>query len=603
MSTKSLSATKRADAPESFWGETGYKRVVKRIEDNTANLDLFAKMVTERAELERKHAASMQEWARRWEGKLEKAPTFKEGTLEAAMHAVVGEAESAASALGQLDVALRAEIAEATTRWRKDHYPKGLLGGNKTAGKASDKFEKARKPYAKALDEEKKAKAAYFAASQTVYDLEQRLERAKQYQTATTKDDVAKLQGELDKARPNAAKAKSAYEAKLQKRGGVTQQYRMDMAAAFQSCQEIEKARIEFLVQMLARYQTVIVEGHAQKVQASQQALSQSIKNVTVVGDLQLYSAKFGSDMPFDQKADFEEWSPEKTNAPAAAAASGTLAASGSLLGSWFLKMADKHGRAHRRFFVIDERTKEIVFYEKMVRGVPEIPKGTIKIAEVQAVEVKDKVFVIVTATRRWTLTVAPKDEKSFPAGPAAHVDQWGQTIARLAGIHVTRPAGDPIAAVGEHHDDDESLGPETALRPVRFVASHRTASSVGLTWRAPKETHPIVRYDLTQEGVSAPLLSANMLQFEASGLKPGTMHVFHLRTITDVGVSEQTTVRVKTLPPGSEPQIMDIRPDMSQYSPVHHVAATTIQAHTRGFLARKEVAHMRTVARENSEV
>ena len=63
--------------------------MIKRIEEGAACIDVFAKMVQERATLERKasisnhsayavqHANSLLDWAKRWDVRLEKAPTFK----------------------------------------------------------------------------------------------------------------------------------------------------------------------------------------------------------------------------------------------------------------------------------------------------------------------------------------------------------------------------------------------------------------------------------------------------------------------------------------------------------------------------------------------
>ncbi len=52
------------------------------------------------------------------------------------------------------------------------------------------------------------------------------------------------------------------------------------------------------------------------------------------------------------------------------------------------------------------------------MRGVPEMPKGTIKLKEVRAVELNGKMMTLVTPTRRWALSPAPKDEKAIGASP-----------------------------------------------------------------------------------------------------------------------------------------------------------------------------------------
>jgi hypothetical protein len=152
-------------------------------------------------------------------------------------------------------------------------------------------------------------------------------------------------------------------------------------------CQATEKKRIEFLVQVLSKYQNLVAQSQNQKYVLSldlqltcrladgDRALAASIGAVNAEEDLAVYSAKHGIDMPFSLDAKPEEWTPAKGcvhtyNHSAlpfclcscahfrAGEEEPQFAAPGSLEGAWFIKMAEKHGRSHRRFFAFDERNK-----------------------------------------------------------------------------------------------------------------------------------------------------------------------------------------------------------------------------------------------------
>lgn len=425
--------------PENFWSESGYKRVVKRVEDGITCLDEFAKMVQERAELEKKHAKSLLEWSHRWDQRLEKAPSFKEGTLDNAWRALLTEAESSAAVLQELETVLRTEVKDTLMQWKKQNYPR-FLGRNKVVKKVSSDFEKARKPYEKAASEENKKKQEYYGLAAKVYELEHRMAQAKQYSTPTSDKDIRQLQAELDKAKPQLAKAKQAYEEKVRARSGLTDSYRREMAAAFKNCQEIEKRRIEFFVQVLRKYQNLVAQSQNQKLAESDRALQTSIGSVNSDNDLALYSAKHGIDMPFNIDVKPEPWVPVK-----AVTSEESFADAGSLQGTWFLKQAERHGRAHRRFFVYDEKNMQMQYFEKLVRGVPELPKGAVKLKEIRSIELDGKIMTLATASRRWVLSPAPKDEKTPGASP--NMEDWAQRLSALLGLPITRPAA-PAAGV-----------------------------------------------------------------------------------------------------------------------------------------------------------
>lgn len=397
-------------------------------------------MVQERAELEKKHAKNLLEWSHRWDTRLEKAPSFKEGTLDNAWRALLTEAESSSAVLQELETVLRTEVKDTLMQWKKQNYPR-FLGRNKVAKKVASDFEKARKPYEKASNEETKKKHDYYALASKTHELEHRISQAKQYATPTSDKDIRQLQAELDKTKPQLAKAKSVYEDKVRARAGLTDAYRREMAAAFKNCQEIEKRRIEFFVQVLRKYQNLVAQSQNTKLAESDRALQNSIGSVNADNDLSLYSAKHGIDMPFNIDAQPEPWSPTKITQPG----DDVLAAPGSLQGAWFLKMAEKHGRAHRRFFVLDDKNLQMQYFEKMVRGVPEMPKGVIKLKEVRGVELNGKVMTLATPSRRWVLSPAPKDEKVPGASP--NMEDWAQRIATLLSLPVTRPAAPVVAA------------------------------------------------------------------------------------------------------------------------------------------------------------
>eukprot|EP00047_Mylnosiga_fluctuans_P003284 m.228384 g.228384 ORF g.228384 m.228384 type:complete len:708 (-) comp11735_c0_seq1:96-2219(-) len=461
------SPTKKGEAPpENFWTEGGHRRVVRRIDEGAAYLDTISKLVHERAAVERKHARSLLDWAKRWDQRLHRAPSFKDGTLESAVRGMLTEAETTAGNLLTLEKDLHTEVRETLLKWKKQNYPR-FLGRTKAARKAGSEFDKARKPYEKALGEENKKKNSYFAAAAKAFELEQRIVAAKQYSTPTSQKDIAALETELGKTKAAAAKYKQAYEENLAFRRTVTETYRKAMGVAFQNCQNLEKTRIEFLMHVLAKYQNLMGAAQAKKVSETDQALGARIAEVQPEADLAMYSAKHGIDMPFEAQTEPAVWTPGQ-GAPVADESA--LAAPGSLPGQWFTKLAEKHGRSHKRFFVFDERTKQITYYEKLVRGLPEKAKGAIRLADVKAVEVKGALLTLVTPLRRWELT-SPKNEKL--------IEEWAQRLAGFLGLPVTRaagtllPPGAPVVAAavvpveaaaeeGEHDGEHDEHGNES---------------------------------------------------------------------------------------------------------------------------------------------
>lgn len=102
------------------------------------------------------HANSLIDWSKRWDQRLDKAPTFKvccaslqgsfhqEGTLDVAWRGLLTEAESSAAVMKDLELVLVKEVRETLLTWKKANYPT-FLGRNKVAKKANADFEKARK--------------------------------------------------------------------------------------------------------------------------------------------------------------------------------------------------------------------------------------------------------------------------------------------------------------------------------------------------------------------------------------------------------------------------------------------------------------------------
>eukprot|EP00052_Salpingoeca_macrocollata_P008612 m.68125 g.68125 ORF g.68125 m.68125 type:complete len:706 (-) comp16677_c0_seq1:119-2236(-) len=625
-----------------FWDEDGYKDAVQRIEDGAQCLDVMARMIQERASLEKKHAVQLRKWASHWDEKLEKTPSFKEGTLHTAWRALLAEAESTASTMVELEKILHLEVREHLLKWKKQNYPK-FLGRVKVAKKTNSEFEKALKPLSKAKAESDKKKGAYFRAAQEVHDLEQHMEQAKQYSTPTAQADMAKLKTKRDKAVADRDKHLRDYQAKHKAYLATIPEAQRKMKEVFASCQALEQKRIDFIKSTLEKYQKLVAQSQNQKMADADADLKEKITAIDAKTDLQKYAAKNKVEEVPAVDAPFEEWSPEKS-LPAEVDDTGAVAAPGSLHGAWFMKAPEKKGRAHKRFFVLHPEKKEIHYFEKLSTGVPEKEKGVIDLKTITAIEAGAKDLVLVSAKRRWELSATSSKEEKLIGEWATYISETtgvkitevdnsksgGAAGAAAAGAVVGAAAGAGAAAASKAKDSgskgsgkDSGKSPDKGVKkldgpapgessdtdglvvgaavaggavaagavagaahataapdaPQDFEVEHATTSTLKLAWKPPHNYKGEASYHLFESGKADPIYSGPATSHTVTGLSPSTLYKFNVRV---AGKSSGAALEYQTL------HAEESGTDTPQYGDEHHEAATTIQAHFRGHKARK---------------
>lgn len=174
-----------------FWEKGGYNRVVKRVDESAQALDDFTAMIKERADIEKKYAASLRAFSRKWDGKIQSGPEDPVGTLKVAWNSLLKETNGLFSQHTSLQQRLLSEVQDAVKDFRKERFPRHMLH-NKPTKAAGEAFDKAQKPWVTLFEKAERRRTRYFSASRTAHALTGRLREVEQ-DVNTKADDIIKL--------------------------------------------------------------------------------------------------------------------------------------------------------------------------------------------------------------------------------------------------------------------------------------------------------------------------------------------------------------------------------------------------------------------------
>ncbi|GFO33553.1 protein kinase c and casein kinase substrate in neurons protein 1 [Plakobranchus ocellatus] len=291
---------------DSFWEVGKYMRTVKRVDNGFDLCNHMKKLISERAEIEKKYSAMLSEWAKKWNTFLDKGPEY--GTTQGAWRGVLTEADHVADLHTEMAERLMLEVHMAIKHWQKDNYHKSMMHFKETKD-FEDNFRKAQKPWAKRLTKVMAAKKEYHAACRTEKSTANQENNARG-DTTVSQDQLKKLQDKLRKCQSEVEGTREKYNAAVNDLNGYNAKYIEDMSEVYTRCQEFEQKRIEFFKKTLFQLHACLdlsVESRFSQIYTS---LHATIGNVDYNKDLKWWSANYGVDMPMHWPT-FEEYSPE----------------------------------------------------------------------------------------------------------------------------------------------------------------------------------------------------------------------------------------------------------------------------------------------------
>jgi hypothetical protein len=291
---------------DSFWELGKYMRTVKRCDNGYQLGTHLRKLIEERSEIEKKYAALLQEWNKKWNTFLDKDIEY--GTTQGAWRGLLTEADEVASLHNRMAERLMADVNISIKLWQKDNYHKSMMHFKETK-EFEENFRKAQKPWAKRMTKVLAAKKDYHAACRSEKSTANQENNARG-DTTVSPDQLKKLQEKLRKCQQEVEATREKYTAAVNDINGYNAKYIEDMSEVYKKCQEFEQRRIEFFKKTLFQLHTCLDLSVEPKYSQIYTSLHSTINNVDHSKDLKWWSNNHGVDMAMNWP-EFEEYSPE----------------------------------------------------------------------------------------------------------------------------------------------------------------------------------------------------------------------------------------------------------------------------------------------------
>eukprot|EP00128_Syssomonas_multiformis_P010031 Colp12_sorted_trinity150504_noHs@11809 len=293
-----------------FWDVGGYKPVVERIDNGSVLCDELAKMVNERAALEKSYAKHLRAWSSKWEQHLaSKSNEF--GTLKTGWGGLLADANTTADFHAEVCNNLISKVESSVMNWKNESYHKSMFRWKETRV-AEEEFQKAQKQWAKLKGKVNKRKKLYHHASHVVAQYQQQLAQ-QETDVNITEEAKKKKRQQLGKAEKEQQSAREKYEKALQDISAHNNDYQQMMTQVFDRCQGDERKRIDFFRNTLFEYHTIIdLPAKPGYIEAFAR-LRGVVECVNADTDLIDYASKFGTLVP-THWPQFEEYTGMNTD-------------------------------------------------------------------------------------------------------------------------------------------------------------------------------------------------------------------------------------------------------------------------------------------------
>eukprot|EP00045_Choanoeca_perplexa_P003727 m.33102 g.33102 ORF g.33102 m.33102 type:complete len:510 (+) comp12195_c0_seq1:65-1594(+) len=288
-----------------FWQVNVYKRVVGRVDDGAVLLDDYTRMVLERAQIEKKYAQMLTSFAKKWEEKIEKGAEEPEASLKPAWKGLLTEATAIAQVHQETDQRLKGEVVKDVLNWKKNNYKRQMRHWKVTKASA-ERFSKAQKPWAKALKDMKRSRKAYYHCCATLNGLEAKVKQMRRENSPV--EEIAKVEAKVNKAIQAKADAKQVYMSAVHILEADHGRYKSEMTTAFESCQDLEQRRQDFMKTEMAQYGRILAR-HTPKQCVT---LQETVEAINPDADIVNYHKTMGAGMPLPVPG-FEEFGAKPT--------------------------------------------------------------------------------------------------------------------------------------------------------------------------------------------------------------------------------------------------------------------------------------------------
>ncbi|XP_055900722.1 protein kinase C and casein kinase substrate in neurons protein 3-like isoform X4 [Biomphalaria glabrata] len=291
---------------DSFWEVGRYMRTVKRCDNGYQLCNHLRKLIEERNEIEKKYAAMLTEWTKKWNNFLDKGPEY--GTTLGAWKGVLTEADGVAELHNAMAEKMMDDVHTKIKFWQKENYHKSMMHFKETK-EFEDNFRKAQKPWAKRLAKVVATKKDYHVACKTEKSTANQ-ENNSRADSSVSQEQLKKLQDKLKKCQQEVENTREKYTAALNDLNSYNAKYIEDMTEVYKRSQDFEQKRIDFFKKIFFQLHACLdlsVESRFSQIYTN---LHSTIGNVDPNKDLKWWSSTHGVDMGMNWPA-FEEYSPE----------------------------------------------------------------------------------------------------------------------------------------------------------------------------------------------------------------------------------------------------------------------------------------------------
>ncbi|XP_014665902.1 PREDICTED: protein kinase C and casein kinase substrate in neurons protein 1-like isoform X2 [Priapulus caudatus] len=295
---------------DSFWEVGQYRRTVKRVDDGYALSKELIQMIKDRCDIETKYAHMLKKHSEEWRKKLDSGPVY--GTLKSAWVGALSEADQEHDVHMEVKDRLIEQVTSHIKQWQKENYNKLTLPRGyqtKQAKESDDNFRRAQKPWAKLYEKVNKAKADYHKACRNERSAIHQ-EQNSRNDSGKSEDDKHKAKERVEKCRDEREKTKDRYEQVLNEINNYNSKYMDDMREVFETCQEMEKKRLEFFKEALFGVHSSLDLPENPKLKQIYANMNECIASADSRQDLKYWSDGHGVSMPMHWPQ-FEDYNPD----------------------------------------------------------------------------------------------------------------------------------------------------------------------------------------------------------------------------------------------------------------------------------------------------
>eukprot|EP00049_Salpingoeca_infusionum_P003684 m.69672 g.69672 ORF g.69672 m.69672 type:complete len:636 (-) comp12235_c0_seq2:2166-4073(-) len=404
--TPSQTLASVTDAPSDyepeFWRSHGYREVVARINQTETLLQNLRSMINERAKLDRKHAAELRKFNRKWTTKLPKVNVFSTGELERTTRLMCNEATLTSDMFEARAIKMEKGPAASVSKQLDEHYSHSMFS-LRIASDLLKGFKTIEKNYVRSKTDASKHKAEYFKKHERNIELQGFLEQARLIQASSSAADEKKLTALIDKTKKEIIVLREKYQKAVEQ---AQQEFAAYVAAMREQYEVVEaelETRLERVVTIATEYSQCLKSQETVEVDKQLDELATTMAACKVVEDLHGYAQNKGVYVT-PPCVQFQEHTSVGEHFGGGIKRAPRAPEGPKMLGAWFTKAGEGSlSLSHKRFFVL--RGEQLEYFSSLVHGVPKNSKGSINLDTATDVSLEGSTLQISTPGRCWKLS------------------------------------------------------------------------------------------------------------------------------------------------------------------------------------------------------